>query len=106
MNTYKMRMIKDTDGDTVHGDLICEDLGIIFPEQRFRFMYVNTPEKKHEGYEEANAFTSEHLKVGETYDIQVYKKDAFGRWLTVIYIAEGVSINELLLKNGLAVPYI
>lgn len=106
MNKYALRIEGITDGDTVKGQLVASDLGIIFPEQKFRLMYVNTPERKMPNYREATQFTAEHLIIGELYDIQIYKKDAFGRWLTVIYISEGVSINELLLKEGLAVPFI
>jgi micrococcal nuclease len=106
MNKYAVRIEGITDGDTVKGQLIASDLGIIFPEQKFRLMYVNTPERSQPNYKEATQFTAEHLLLGQIYNIEIYKKDAFGRWLTVIYIKEGVSINELLLKNGLAVPYI
>lgn len=69
-------------------------------------MYVDTPERKMPNFKEATQFTAEHLLVGQVYDISLYDRDSFGRWLSVIYISEGVSINELLLKEGLAEPYI
>ena len=104
MNSYKMKITYIVDGDTVEADLICEDLGIVFPKQRFRFMWCNTPERKQEGYQEAKDYTAFHLQ-DRTVPISIYKKDAFGRWLTDVYVNEKETLNQLLLKNDYAVPF-
>lgn len=106
MNKYALQITGITDGDTVKGHLIAHDINIAIPYQRFRLMYVDTPERKAPKFEEAKQFTADHLEIGKVYDISLYEMDSFGRWLSVIYVEEGVSINELLLKNGLAEPYI
>lgn len=104
MNKYQFVVTYIVDGDTVEGDLICQDLGIVFPKQRLRFMWCNTPEREQEGYQEAKDFTASYLSE-KTVTLGVYKKDAFGRWLTDVYISEDETLNQLLLKEGLAVPF-
>lgn len=104
MNKYSMKVSDIVDGDTVKGDLIAEDLGIIFPAQKFRFIWVNTPERNQPGYYDAKEFTAQHLQ-DKTVPISLYSRDSFGRWLVAVHISEEITLNEMLLKEGLAVPF-
>jgi micrococcal nuclease len=106
-NTYKMEVMRTIDGDTCVGNLWADDLGIVFPNQKFRFLGVNTPEKKHTGYYEATEFTAQVCD-GKTLMIDLHGKDAFGRWLVDVYYQEDNEmkwLNQELLKNKLAVVY-
>lgn len=94
------------DGDTF--DAIV-DLGFnITTVQRFRLLYVNTPERGFKGAVEATEFTKEQI-LGKTLYIETEKDDAFGRWLAVVYLdsdfEDARTLNSLLLKNNLAIPY-
>jgi micrococcal nuclease len=106
-NRYKVEVTRTVDGDTIYGKLWAEDLNIIFPNQKFRFLGVNTPEKKQLGYYEATEFTAQVCD-GKTLEIDLHGKDAFGRWLVDVYYQDGdvtKSLNQELLKNKLAVVY-
>jgi endonuclease YncB( thermonuclease family) len=106
-NTYKVEVTKTVDGDTIYGNLKLEDFDIVILNQKFRFLGVNTPEKKHTGYYEATEFTAQVCD-GKTLMIDLHGKDAFGRWLVDVYYHEGDEmkwLNQELLKNKLAVVY-
>lgn len=112
-NKYKVEITEITDGDTVKGHLYAEELGIIKPDQKFRFSIVNCPEKEKEGYYEAKEFTA-NICEGKTLEITLHGgakaegAGGFGRWLaTFFYEEDGVtkSLSEELLRLGLAVPY-
>jgi micrococcal nuclease len=106
-NTYKVEVTKTVDGDTIAGNLIIEDFDMVIRNQKFRFLGVNTPEKKQQGYYEATEFTAQVCD-GETLMIDLHGKDAFGRWLVDVYYQDGEELkwlNQELLKNKLAVVY-
>ena len=83
--------------------------------EKVRFLLVDTPETNHETLgeqpygPEAKAFVKELLK-GEDkvyLEFDVSYRDKYKRLLAYIYTEDGVSIQEELLKNGLArVAYI
>jgi micrococcal nuclease len=106
-NTYKVEVTHTVDGDTIAGHLILEDFDMVIRNQKFRFLGVNTPEKKQQGYYEATEFTA-HVCEGKTLMIDLHGKDAFGRWLVDVYYQENGEmkwLNQELLKNKLAVVY-
>lgn len=107
VNTYKVEVTKTVDGDTIYGNLLLEDFDMVIRNQKFRFLGVNTPEKKQAGYYEATEFTAQVCE-GNTLMIDLHGKDAFGRWLVDVYYetAEGLKwLNQELIKNKLAVAY-
>jgi micrococcal nuclease len=106
-NTYKVEVTKTVDGDTFYGSILLDEFQMVLTNQKFRFLGVNTPEKKQQGYYEATEFTAQVCD-GETLMIDLHGKDAFGRWLVDVYYQDGEELkwlNQELLKNKLAVVY-
>jgi micrococcal nuclease len=90
------------DGDTLDVSI---DAGFdFFTNQRLRLLGIDTPERNEKGYQEAKDFLKS-MCLKKEIQITTYKKDAFGRWLSVVHV-QGENVNELLLKNGLAKPYL
>ena len=82
----------------VDGDTIYLDNG-----EKVRFVGVNTPERGVEGYIASKNFVQKlclNKKVGLDID-NAKNKDKYGRILAVV-IVDGKSVNEMLLKEGLA----
>ncbi len=107
---YRARCARVVDGDTV--DLVV-DLGFYLTgAMRFRLYGINCPEvhgaTKAAG-DKATARTTQ-LIAGLDGDwplrIHTYKSDDFGRWLATIWVGDAdVSINDVLVNEGFAVPY-
>lgn len=83
--------------------------------EKVRFLLVDTPETKHETLgeqpfgPEAKEFVKKRLKDEDTVYIEfdVSYRDKYKRLLGYIYTKDGISLQEELLKNGLArVAYI
>ena len=114
MYEYKCRVNKVLDGDTVDVDL---DLGfnIILANQRVRMAGVDTPESRTANKEEkprgllSKKKLSEKLPVGSWVKIRTMKQDnnddKFGRILGEFIIDGGINVNEWLIVNNYAVPY-
>ena len=113
MYSYKAKVISVYDGDTITCML---DLGFnIHVREKFRLYGIDTPEirtkdlqEKKEGYR-SKARLEELIKNKEIY-IKVLKKGKFGRWVSKIYLTENDmlgdnSVNQLLIKEGLAKPF-
>lgn len=113
MYLYKAKVISVYDGDTITCLL---DLGFnIHIKEKFRLYGINTPEirtkdlnEKKEGYK-SKARLCELIE-NKTIFLKVLKKGKFGRWISKIYLTEkdidlDNSINNLLLKEGLAKPF-
>ena len=110
MYEYKAKIVKVIDGDTVD---VTIDLGFsITIEERIRFYGINCPEtrtsdkiEKARGIQ-SKAFTESKLPVGKTVTLQskVFDKEKYGRILADV-IVDGVNLNQELLKEGLAVPF-
>lgn len=89
------------DGDTL--DCLV-DVGFNFQtHQRLRLLGIDTPERNEIGFHEARGFVIEKC-LNQPIQITTFEKDSFGRWLSIVY-RNGENINELLLKNGLAIKY-
>lgn len=90
------------DGDTLDVQL---DVGFDFrTDQRLRLYGIDTPERGRPGYMEAKAWLQERT-LFKPIQVITYKKDSFGRWLSIVY-ADGENLNDQLITEGLAVPYI
>lgn len=102
----KNKVIRWVDGDTV---ILNVDLGFsVWSEQKFRLARINTPEKGQPGYAESVARVNELVPVGAEIAIDCMGLDKYGRWLAEVYIpgpSSPASINQMLLNQGLAVPY-
>ena len=115
---YRFSVDRVIDGDTIDGDI---DLGfsVHLDGQRLRLLGVNTPETKgptREAGLRAKAFTREWLSMHTNLVIQSRKrdpkhaeKDAFGRYLVLVYGdgADGrqACLNDDLLASKNAVPF-
>ncbi|WP_159462020.1 thermonuclease family protein [Salirhabdus sp. Marseille-P4669] len=95
------------DGDTIKVEFNGQ-------EESVRFLLVDTPETSHPQLgkqpfgEDAKAFTKKLLS-GKTVLLEkdISERDKYGRLLMYVYTADGKSVQEELLKNGLArVAYI
>ena len=113
MYLYKAKVCSIYDGDTI---TCLVDLGFnIHIKEKFRLFGIDTPEirtkdlnEKKEGFR-AKKRLSDLIENKEIY-IKVIKKGKFGRWISNIYLTEKDielenSINNLLLKEGLAKPF-
>lgn len=115
MYTYKCRINKVLDGDTVEIDL---DLGfnIILANQKVRMLGVDTPESRTANKEEkprgllSKKKLQEKLPVGSWVKITTHKSDnnddKFGRILGEFILEDGTNVNKWLIENNYAVPYL
>ena len=110
MYEYKAIIRRVVDGDTVDVTL---DLGFnILYNSRIRLLGINTPESRTRDLEEkkrglaAKERVKELCPVGSTIMVETVKdcRCKFGRILGVLW-ANDVSVNELLVEEGHAVPY-
>lgn len=112
MYTYKIeKILKIVDGDTVDVSI---DLGFnITIKQRVRLKGVNSAETKTKDLEEkkrgmdAKLWLEKELSKKGDWIIETYKEDKYGRILGILYcIGDPVTINEKMLNEGVAVPYL
>ena len=104
---------KVVDGDTLH-----------FTNDKCRILYIDTPESKRNTKAKRDAQKCKNLtldtivkmgkqstahaqtlvKVGKSYKYNVTGKDRYNRSLCVVYTLKG-TFNELMVKDGYAMPY-
>jgi micrococcal nuclease len=112
MYEYKAKVINVVDGDTI--DVVI-DLGFdIKYSTRVRLYGINTPETRSRNKKEKDAGLKAKCRLTELLlnsepgvIIRTIKDDSvekYGRLLANIFL-NGVNVNELLLQEGLAVPY-
>jgi micrococcal nuclease len=111
MYQYKIKKINRViDGDTVDLDI---DLGFgITIKQRVRLKGINAAETRTLDLEEKNKGIQARLwlekelsKLGE-WVIETTKEDKYGRMLGTLYlVGEPVTVNERMLNEGIARPY-
>lgn len=101
---YAATVVRWVDGDTVWLDV---DLGFrMHTTNDFRSYGIDTPERGQDGFVEAVSRVNELAPAGSAVHIDSYKNpDKYGRWLVVVYTADGTNINQALVDEGLAVPY-
>nr|WP_230584830.1 thermonuclease family protein [Lysinibacillus sphaericus] len=98
---YKLESV--IDGDTIR-------IKYNGSSEKVRFLLVDTPETNHETLgeqpygPEAKEFTKQLLAGQDTVylEFDVSYRDKYKRLLAYIYTKEGISVQEQLLKNGLA----
>lgn len=103
---YKAKITRIIDGDTIEAEV---DLGFhIQANLRFRLADIDTPELRiKDQYEDAlkaKKYLEDNILGGE-YIIASYKCDKYGRWLAIIYLDDGTTINNRLLEECLAKEY-
>lgn len=105
---YKAVYLENYDGDTIRFNI---DLGfgIWQMNQAVRLYGVNTPELRSPTLEEgrkAKRFVSVKLNEADQIIIKTHKdrKGKYGRWLAEVFV-DGVSLNEMLVRRGLAERY-
>lgn len=109
MYTYKATIIDVYDGDTATAIV---DLGMrVSTTVKLRFNGIDAPELK--GDEKSAGLASRDrvrdLILNKEVIIKTYKdkQEKYGRWLADIYLPDKAwSINQLLLEEGLAAPYL
>jgi micrococcal nuclease len=111
MYQYKIKKItRIIDGDTIDADI---DLGFnLTISQRIRLKGLNTaetktldPEEKKKGIEARLWLEKELSRQGE-WIIETTKEDKYGRVLGTLYcIGDPVTLNEKMLNEGVAKPY-
>ena len=113
--TYKATVIRVVDGDSIRMSISvgfgCHLFGTDGRGMDIRLFGVDCPEtrggtpaSKAHGLL-AKAYVEEHLKVGETYEITTHERGKFGRYLATIRLSKRRTINDLLVKSLLGVPY-
>ena len=115
MYTYKCRINKVLDGDTVEVDL---DLGFntTLANQKVRLLGIDTPESRTTNKEEkvrgllSKKKLQEKLIVGNYVKITTHKNDnnddKFGRILGEFVLDDGTNVNKWMIENNYAVPYL
>jgi micrococcal nuclease len=111
MYKYKIKKItRVIDGDTIEVDI---DLGFhVTLNQRVRLKGIDASEtrtldleEKKKGLEAKEWLTKELSREGD-WIIETTKEDKYGRILGILYcIGDRVTINERMLNEGIAVPF-
>lgn len=110
MYEYQCVIKRVVDGDTVDCD-ISLGFGTWRCGERIRLYGVDTPECRTRDAEEKKAglaaknYVKRRLQQGRTYILTTKEKGKFGRYLGVIKLEDGTSINAELVKENLAVAY-
>jgi len=112
MYEYRIKRINRViDGDTVDVDI---DLGFdITTTQKIRLKDIDAAEirtkdlkEKEEGFVAKKWLEEELAREGE-WIISTYKEDKYGRMLGTLYlIGDPVTVNEKILNEGIAKPFI
>ncbi len=115
INTYKAKILKVIDGDTIDVDI---DLGfsIVLHKQRIRLYGIDTPESRTSDKEEkiyglmSKNYLKKYCPKGSTITLETTldKKGKFGRILGTIIVnalPKPFNINKRMIKEHLAVEY-
>tara|TARA_B100000035_G_C20892996_1_gene505849 strand:- start:332 stop:688 length:357 start_codon:yes stop_codon:yes gene_type:complete len=113
MYTYKAKLMRVVDGDTVDAEI---DLGFgVFMKQRIRLYGINTPESRTRDLEEkerglaAKARLTELLGKEFVVETILNKRGKFGRILGTLHVnkedGSTQNINQTLVEEGHAVEY-
>ena len=110
MYEYNCKIVRVIDGDSIVLDI---DLGfgLWVHGESIRLFGLDCPECRSRDKAEkaagllAKKFVKEALHVGEIYTLTTKEKGKFGRYLGTINLTDKTSINDVLIKERLAVPY-
>ena len=102
MYTYYTKIDKVVDGDTCD---VFIDLGFsVWHKERIRLAGIDTAEKNTPLGKALKEFLIKNLE-GKLVKLEVSKPDKYGRYLGKVYLNSEESINDQLIKAGLAKPY-
>ena len=111
MNKYKIKKINRViDGDTIDVDI---DLGFwVTVSYRVRLKDIDAAETRTKDLEEkkkgieARLWLEKELSKDGEWIIETTKEDKYGRMLGTLYlVGEPVTVNERMLNEGIAKPY-
>lgn len=96
------------DGDTIYVEV---DLGFtIKVKKKLRLARIDTPELRGEERERGLMVRDlvRSMILGKCVIIKTYKDKAgkFGRYIAEVFLQDGTNLNDWLLENGHAVPYL
>lgn len=110
--THDAKIIRATDGDTV---VIAAPYlpAPLKPEVAVRIFGVDTPEKSFRALcesekvrgEQASTFTKDVIEATKKHQVVLYSWDKFGGRVLGDLILDGMSLRDLLIKNGFARAY-
>lgn len=103
-NIRKIEITRVIDGDTFEGTLYLIDIKrMSFKDgtAKFRVAVADTPERGKPGYDEATEYTRSLID-GKTLNGRIHLKDAFGRYVTTLFLEDGTQLEEHLLQDGYA----
>lgn len=106
MYQYRATFVRAIDGDTAVLDV---DLGfnVWLKNIHFRFFGIDAPERGQLGWAEARSYVQKFFDLNKTVVINCYGQDKYGRWLAdILDPVVGTSLNQQLVKSGLAVVYL
>ncbi|WP_054852717.1 thermonuclease family protein [Olleya sp. ITB9] len=108
MYTYKAKIIAVYDGDTVTALV---DLGFLHSqEMKLRLYGIDTPELRGEEKEEGKKVRDivRSMILDKEVTIRSYKdkQGKYGRYLANIILEDGLELNQWLVDNGHAKPYL
>lgn len=102
MYTYYTKIDKVIDGDTCD---VFIDLGFsVWHKERIRLAGIDTAEKNTPLGKALKEFLIKNLE-SKLVKLEVSKPDKYGRYLGKVYLNSEESINDQLIRNGLAKPY-
>lgn len=102
MYEYYTKIEKVIDGDTVD---VFIDLGFsVWHKERIRLVGVDTAEKNTVFGKATKKLLVDTLE-GKKVRLQVSKPDKYGRYLGIIFLNDSESINDQMIKHGIAKPY-
>ena len=112
MYTYKAKLVRVIDGDTIDAEI---DLGFnVLIRQRIRLYGIDTPESRTRDLEEKERGLAAKQRLTEILPKEfivktiLNKRGKFGRILGVLYINidDETSVNDILVEEGHAVQYL
>lgn len=102
MYTYFTKIDRVIDGDTVD---VFIDLGFnVWHKERIRLLGIDTAEKNTPLGKAIKVYMVSLLE-GKLVKLEVSKPDKYGRYLGIIYLNSNESINDQLIRTGLAKAY-
>ena len=103
--SYRAELIRIIDGDSLQ---FLIDLGFhTHVKTTCRLVGINCPEMNTKEGKAARAFVEAWFASSKTCIVSTVKdkREKYGRWLARVTDAEGCCLNETLVIEGLAVPY-
>lgn len=111
MYEYKAVVLNVIDGDTIDVEL---DLGFdTYRNERIRLAFINTPEIRTKDEEEKRKGLLAKTRVlnlilGKTITLKTIKDktEKYGRYLGIVILESGMSLNDILVNENLAVHFL